>query len=85
MKLRAHHQRLLARRTNTPGLVWWWPVVVVEMQTKPFGLISLRLGVVGYALSPDSCYLFASFCVQYGTVDSLPHPGRAHQPDRHRI
>lgn len=45
-------------------------MVVVEMQTKPFGLISLRLGGVGCALSPDSCYLFA-YCTIQRVLSSL--------------
>lgn len=46
MKLRAHHRScFLAARTPRAWVVW--PVVVVELQTKPFGLISLRLGGVG--------------------------------------
>lgn len=44
---------LLARRANTPAwVVWPVVVVVVELQTKPFGLISVRLGGVGYASLP---------------------------------
>lgn len=51
-------------------------VVVVDVQTKPFGLISVRLGGVGYALSPDSCYLFAYSTVQY------PISGGGDEPDK---
>lgn len=44
---------LLARSANTPAwVVWPVVVVVVELQTKPFGLISVRLGGVGYASLP---------------------------------
>lgn len=79
MKLRAHHRScLLAARTPRAWVVWPVVVVVVDVQTKPFGLISVRLGGVGYALSPDSCYLFAYSTVQY------PISGGGDEPDRHR-